>query len=209
MTPNPTVLKSLNDEVMNAQLTDGTPVTIRTIQPSDLALMRGGIGQLSSRSRYFRFFSHQPVPPDSVIQKLVDVDGYNHFAWGALLTNCPNDTPIGAVHVFRDGARWDTGELSFAIVDAYHGLGLARMLMAVLLIYCRVAQIRWLDAHVLFENKAAANLVRTLGAKRSSTPAAVSDYELDVGLALETLRARGKNKTVQAIFKQLAEYSKS
>lgn len=209
MTPDTMILKSLSEEVIDTQLTDGTLVTLRTIHPSDLALMREGIRQLSPQSRYLRFFSRQPVPTDTVIQKLVDADGYNHIGWGALLTNSQNDTPIGAVHVFRDGAQSSSGEVSFAIVDAYHGLGLARKLMAVLLTNCRVAQIQSLDVHVLSENRAAANLVRTLGARRSTTPAAVSDYELDVDLALENLRAQSGNTGLLAIFKRLAQYSSS
>lgn len=206
MTLRSTALERLAAAVMNVQLTNGTAVTIRTIHPTDLALMREGIGQLSSFSRYFRFFSRQPVPTDSVIQKLVDVDGYNHIAWGALLTNSPNDTAIGAVHVFRDGPHANTGELSFAIVDAYHGLGMVRILMAALLTHCRVAQIETLAVHVLSENRAAANLIRTLGAKRSSTPAAVFDYELDVDVALENLRAQAGNTGLQAALKRLDKY---
>jgi GNAT superfamily N-acetyltransferase len=209
MTADTIVLTSLSQEVIDTQLTDGTLVTLRTIQPSDLALMREGIRQLSPHSRYLRFFSHQPVPTDTVIQKLVDADGYNHIGWGALLTNSQNDTPIGAVHVFRDGAQSSSGEVSFAIVDAFHGLGLARILMAVLLINCRVAQIQSLDVHVLSENRAAANLVRTLGARQSTTPATVSDYELDVDVALDNLRAQVGNTGLQAIFKRFAQYSSS
>jgi GNAT superfamily N-acetyltransferase len=206
MTPDTIILKLLSQEVIDTQLTDGTLVTLRTIQPSDLALMREGIRQLSPHSRYLRFFSCQPVPTDTVIQKLVDADGYNHIGWGALLTNSPNDTPVGAVHVFRDGAESSSGEVSFAIVDAYHGLGLARILMAVLLINCRMAQIQSLDVHVLSENRAAANLMRTLGARRSTTPATVSDYKLNVDLALNNLRAQVENAGLQGVLKRLAQY---
>jgi hypothetical protein len=201
-------LECFTGEVIHTRLNNGAPVCIRAIQMGDATLMREGIGQLSAHSRYLRFFSRQTVPTDSVIQKLVDVDGDNHLAWGALLTGHSQTSAIGAVHVFRSGAQSNTGELSFAFGDAYHGLGLARLLMAVLLINCAVAQIETLEVHILYENKAAANFARMLGAKRSNSPAAVSDYKLDVDVALQNLVSQTENKGLQAVVEQLSKYFK-
>lgn len=207
MTSQAIMLQSLTGQVIQAELSDGMPIIVRAIQPTDEALMREGIAQLSPQSRYLRFFSGRPVPVDSVIQKLVNADGYDHIAWGALLARDPDHPAIGAVHAFRDSAHASSGEVSFAIIDAYHGLGLARMLMAVLLIHCRLAQMEKLDVHMLAENRPAAKLVGMLGGQRSNLPSAVSEYAVDVDLALRNLRAQTENHSLQDVFRRLVAYS--
>jgi hypothetical protein len=168
--------------------------------------MREGIAQLSSRSRYLRFFSGQPMPSDPVMHRLLDVDGHRHIAWGAILTGDAEHPAIGAVHAIRGGEHSRTGEFSVAIVDAFHGLGLARMLTAVLLINCRLEQIVALEVQILTENRAAGNLVRSLGGQRCATASGVSEYMLDTAQALDSLRGQSDNAGLQRVFEQLAGY---
>lgn len=168
--------------------------------------MRQGIAELSSRSRYLRFFSGQTMPPDSVVERLVDVDGHRHLAWGAILTGGSDNPAIGAVHVFRSDPQGRAGEFSVAIVDAYQGLGLARILTAVILIHCKVERITCLDVHVLYENQAASNLVRSLGAENRRTDAAVSEYTLEVDTGLAKLRCQANEAGLAEVFRQLERY---
>jgi ribosomal protein S18 acetylase RimI-like enzyme len=194
------------DEIIHTRLNNGERVCVRTIRPSDEERMRSGIAELSSRSRYLRFFSGQSMPPDPVIDRLVDVDGHRHLAWGAILTNDSSNPAIGAVHVFRSDRKGPAGEFSVAIVDAYHGLGLARILTAVILINCTVEQIACLDVHVLHENRAAGNLVRSLGGEHRQTIATVSEYTLDVSTGLDILRHQTSQRGLTEVFRQLARY---
>jgi RimJ/RimL family protein N-acetyltransferase len=198
--------RSIADEVIHSWLADGRDICIRTVRPSDEARMRNGIEQLSSRSRYMRFFSGQPMPSEPVLHRLLDVDGHRHIAWGAILTGSPDHPAIGAVHAIRADAHNGTGEFSVAIVDAFHGLGLARMLTAVLLINCRLEKIAALEVQILTENRAAGNLVRSLGGQRCTTASGVSEYLLDTDDALGSLQAQTDHRGVQQIFRQLAAY---
>jgi RimJ/RimL family protein N-acetyltransferase len=196
----------MDDEIIRTQLSDGTDIYVRTIRPTDEERMRKGIEQLSAHSRYLRFFSTQPVPSDVVIEKLVEADGHRHIAWGAMLASGSEHPAIGAVHVFRNSENGRTGEFAVAIVDAYHGLGLARILTAVLLVNCRLENIATLDVQILSENKAAVSLVRSLGGKRSRSQHSISDYVLETDPALATLRSHADNKGLQDVFAQLAHY---
>ena len=88
--------RRIEDVVIHSRLNDGTAVCLRTITPDDGPLIRDGVARLSAESRYLRFFSPASSLPDAVIDRLVDVDGYDHIAWGAICSSCPDRPAIGA-----------------------------------------------------------------------------------------------------------------
>jgi RimJ/RimL family protein N-acetyltransferase len=188
---------------VHSVLSDGTAVCLRTITPDDEPLLRKGIATLSAEARYLRFFSPAPMPPDSVVEQLVDVDGHDHIAWGALCTDCEGTPAIGAVHAVRhkDGGR--IGEYSVAVLDAFHGKGLARMMTAALLIQCLAEGLTELEVDTLSENRAAARLMRSLGAVWAGEGSGVAEYRLDVAAALAALRADREAQGVQDVFRAL------
>lgn len=194
------------DKIIHTRLADGTSVCIRSIRATDEARMREGIEQLSTHSRYLRFFSVQPMPSDAVIERLVAADGHHHIAWGAIATDDEDHPAIGAVHAMRDGPHGSSAEFSVGVIDEYHGLGLARMLIAVLLVNCRHENIASLDVQILSENKAAANLVRYLGAERCKAEFSVTEYSLDIETALAKLRREGDVPGLRDVFAALDDY---
>ncbi|MEM7687502.1 MAG: hypothetical protein AAF291_00640 [Pseudomonadota bacterium] len=66
--------------IIETILNDGAPICIRRVRPDDEHRLRDGIARRSEQSRYFRFFSGMKIPPSAVIDRLVDVDGYDHIA---------------------------------------------------------------------------------------------------------------------------------
>ena len=194
------------DEIVHSRLEDGSKVCIRSIRPTDELRMRQGIEQLSNESRYLRFFSPQRMPSRAVIERLIDADGHRHIAWGAIHSGNHAHPAIGAVHAVRDPDDSDSAEFSVAIVDAFHGLGLARMLIAVLLVNCRLEDIETLDVQVLSENRAARRLVTWLGAERCKSEFSVTHYVLDTGTALERLKAEDSTQGLRDVFAALAKY---
>ena len=181
--------QSIDEIVVHTRLEDGRKVCLRAIRPNDEERMRRGIALLSNESRYLRFFSGAPALPDPVVARLVAVDGHRHLAWGAILTDDPAHPAIGAVHAIRDTTNSDRAEFAVGILDAYHGLGLARMLTAVLLIHCRREGIASIDVQILTENDAAAGLVLSLGGVRCGATQGISEFVLDIAQALSSLRA--------------------
>ncbi|QUL39452.1 GNAT family N-acetyltransferase [Erythrobacter sp. JK5] len=173
---------------------------IRAVRQDDEQRLREGIEQLSKRSRYLRFFSGMKTPPQNVLDKLVNVDGHDHIAWGALRSDVSEKPAIGIVHAFRDDDDPLTAEFSVGVLDAYHGLGLARLLTAVLLLDCRREGYREFSVHILAENKAALGLARSLGAVPQAREGNVTELEIDVEHAIATLRAEREVPGLTAIF---------
>lgn len=188
---------------VHSALNDGTAVVLRTIRPDDAPLIRDGIAKLSAESRYLRFFSAAPVLPDAVVHRLAEVDGHDHLAWGAICSDCPDRPPIGAVHAVRYRHDGPAGEFSVAVLDDFQGLGLARMMTAALLFQCRAEGLATLDVHMLCENDAARNLVKSMGAQWTSESAGVAEYRLDVAGAIAALRAETNAIGVQDVFRTL------
>ncbi|KTE17316.1 GNAT family N-acetyltransferase [Sphingopyxis sp. H115] len=197
----------LGDIAVHSALNDGTQVCLRTITPDDEALLRDGIAKLSSESRYLRFFSPAPMLPDAVIERLVDVDGHDHIAWGAICSECPGWPAIGAVHAVRNrgGPNGESrvGEYSVAVLDAFHGKGLARMMTAALFVQCLAEGLTELDVHTLSENRAAIALVHALDARWKGESAGVAEYAVDVAAALTALRADPAQRGVRDVLAQL------
>lgn len=197
---------AIEQVIVHTRLESAGRVCIRAVRPDDEPRMRSGIEALSQQSRYLRFFSAAPVPPDRVIERLVAVDGHRHLAWGAILTDHSDHPAIAAVHAIRNSDRDPRADFAVGIVDAYHGQGLARMLTAVLLIHCRIEGIATMDAQVLAENQAAINLLRSLGAKRCGSAEGVSDYVLDIAQALAVLRAAADPPGLAEVFAAFSDF---
>lgn len=194
---------SIDAIAVHSVLNNGIAVCLRTITADDEQLLRDGIAKLSAESRYLRFFSPVPVLPDSVIERLVDVDGHDHIAWGAICTECEGQPAIGAVHAVRYQGGGGVGEFSIAVVDEFHGQGLARMMTAALLIHCLAEGLTVLDIHILSENAAAKRLIKSLDAVWTSESAGVAEYRLDVAAGLAALRADVDAPGVQDVLRAM------
>ena len=192
---------------ITTQLNDGTPVCIRRVRKDDEQRLRNGIAQLSPQSRYLRFFSGMREAPPQVIEALITVDGHDHIAWGALRSDLPDTPALGVVHAFREEDDPDTAEFSVAVLDEYHGRGLARLLTAVLLLDCRREGLEHLSVNILPENRPALTLVRSLGAEgrclgSKGQGGGVSQLDITIADALATLRAESDVPGLAAVFAQ-------
>lgn len=196
----------IDDIIVHTRLEDGRRVCIRAVHPGDKPRLRQGIERLSQQSRYLRFFSAAPAPPDHVIDRLVKVDGHRHLAWGAILSDDPDSTAIGVVHAIRDNEDDPRAEFAIGVLDAFHGLGLARMLTAVLLVHCRCEAIAVLDAQILAENTAAIGFIRSLGAQRRTGEAGVANFALDTATALNAMRGSSDPAGLAAVFDAFRDY---
>jgi len=187
---------------IHTALNDGTPVCIRRVNRADEARLKQGIAQLSPQSRYLRFFSGMREAPPHVLRALVTTDGHDHLAWGALRSDLPETPALGVVHAFRDSDDPDAAEFSVAVVDEYHGKGLARLLTAVLLLDCAREGFDRFTVHILPENRPALALARSLGAAGVGYAGGVSELAIDIAEALAALRAERDVPGLAAVFAQ-------
>lgn len=190
---------------IHTHLNDGTPVCIRRVRRADEARLKEGIARLSPQSRYLRFFSGMREAPPQVVRVLASPDGHDHLAWGALRSDLPDTPALGVVHAFRDKDDPDAAEFSVAVVDDYHGRGLARLLTAVLLMDCAREGFERFTVHVLPENRPALALARSLGAEGVGYDGGVSVMEIDIAAALAALRAEADVPGLAAVFDQFGD----
>lgn len=169
----------MNDRVIHTKLENGTRICIRPITANDEDRLRDGIAELSDRSRYLRFFTNLKRVPETIIHRLADADGEHHIAWGAIDFDKDDKPAIGAVHAMRDGHE-AKADLAIGILDDYHAMGIARMLLTALVFDCARQGITTLVADTLAENKKAIGLFRSLGAKSISEPGPVARFQLDI-----------------------------
>lgn len=191
--------------IINTALNDGTPICIRRVRPDDEQRLKQGIANLSKRSRYLRFFSGMKTAPQHVIDRLLDVDGHKHIAWGALQTNLDDSPPLGIVHAFRDDDDPANAEFSVAVVDEYHGRGLGTLLTAVLLLDCHREGLRELTVHILAENEPARSFSRSLGGERQGQEGSVTQFEIKISDAIDTLRATQDLPGLGEIFERFSK----
>ncbi|MGL5839537.1 MAG: GNAT family N-acetyltransferase [Sphingorhabdus sp.] len=186
--------------IIETQLANGTPVCLRTIRPSDEDRLREGIRAMSDQSRYQRFFTAFHDPPPAVVRRLSAVDGHDHIGWGAIRSDTEKPLPIGAAHAIRSIDDPKKGELAVALLDDYHGQGLARMLIALVLFDCIEEDMPTLEMEVMATNSAAVRLVQALGARRVDNLDIVDRYILDAASTLERVRSSNPTRALQDIF---------
>ncbi|UYH56193.1 GNAT family N-acetyltransferase [Qipengyuania sp. SS22] len=179
---------SCGEASIHTRLEDGRMICIRTVTPKDEDRLRAGIARMSPRSRYLRFFSGGASPPDWVIERLLDADGVLHLAWGALDLSDPDHPAMGVVHAMRPDKGDAVAEFSVGVVDAYHGLGIGRLLTATLLLDAAGGQLEAFRAHVLSENDAARSFIKRLGGQHVAQDGPQAEYRVEVAPALERLR---------------------
>lgn len=189
---------------IETQLSDGRAVCLRTIRASDEARIREGIVEMSDRSRYLRFFSAFREPPESIVKRLSAVDGHDHIGWGAILLDGHNYPPIAAVHAIRLQEKPQQAELAIAVLDEYQGVGLARALIAAVLINCMDEDLTTLEMQVLSENSAATALISSLGAKRKPALDSVTHFVLDISEAVDVMQKKLQPKSVADVFQAFA-----
>ncbi|MEQ9661050.1 MAG: GNAT family N-acetyltransferase [Parasphingopyxis sp.] len=191
---------TLRPKTIETHLADGAPVCLRPVRPSDEEAIEQGIRDLSDRSRYLRFFSSFRSAPPSVVERLSAADGFDHIAWGAVMTGLDGEPPVAAGHAIRDVERPDTADLAIAVLDDFHHRGIARLLIAALGLDCRHAALTQLRFEVLHENKPAIALVKSLGARAEGTVGVVMTYSLDIAEMLDRLKAMPEPPGLEAVF---------
>jgi acetyltransferase len=141
---------------------DGTELTVRPIRADDLPLEADFVRHLSSESRYERFMVTVGELSARKLEYLTDVDQLRHVALVATTAQDGRETIVGVVRYIVDPAG--TGcEFAVAIDDAWHGTGLAGILMQALIDIARARGLRTMEGFVLAANAPMLRFARQLG----------------------------------------------
>ena len=145
-------------------LSDGTRVRVRPIRPEDKALLVGGLGRLSPDTVYRRFLGAKSRFSTGELRYLTEVDGRDHIALVAVEDSDP-DTLIAVARCIRLGEHGTTAEIAIVVADRWQGLGLGRLLLAILAARAREQGIRGFSAVLLADNRPAHRLLRTVAGR--------------------------------------------
>lgn len=146
-----------------ARLRDGRMVLLREIRAQDEDELREAFHRLSADSRYARFMIPLREPSPAMLAAATRPDPERDLALVAVSGEGGPDQDIVAGARYVGAAGSDTCEFAVTVVDDWHGLGLARRLMEVLIAHARARGLRCMEGYVLAANTPMRRLAGRLG----------------------------------------------
>jgi len=135
----------------------GKIVTVRPLANGDTGTVASLFDRLSPVSRERRYHAAKPRLTPNELAQLAEVGPESHV----LVAHVDGDPlPAGMARLVRDASDRAAGELAFEVADRYHGRGIGKLLVEMLLADARAAGIRRVDAWVQTSNGPALGLLR-------------------------------------------------
>ena len=151
--------REVDVDPVDVDLRDGRRVTIRTIEERDRDMLQEAIRALSVESRYSRFFSPLRQLTPELLERATHPEPRRELQLVAVV----GETQIvGGARYVALQASGDC-EFAVAIVDEWHGLGLARRLLEMLIDRARASGFQRMEGHVLATNVGMLSLAKRLG----------------------------------------------
>jgi RimJ/RimL family protein N-acetyltransferase len=149
-------------EPVDLELRDGRHVTVRTIREEDADKLQEAIRSLSIESSYYRFFSPLRQLPAQLLERATHPEPGRELQLIAVVGAGAQEKIIGGA---RYAALPQDGDCEFAvaIIDGWHGLGLARRLLEMLIDLARAGGFRRMEGYVLASNARMLSLAKRLG----------------------------------------------
>ena len=154
---------------VDVQLRDGRRVRLRAICEQDGEKLQDAIRALSVQSSYYRFFSPLPKLPTKLLERATRPEPERELQLVAVIGEGADEKIIAGA---RYAAIPDSRDCEFAVavVDAWHGLGLARSLLEVLMAEARLRGFERMEGSVLSTNRRMLTFVQRLGFTEMASP---------------------------------------
>lgn len=151
---------------------NGIAVAIRPMRADDSPLEADFVRHLSRDARYERFMLTLNELSEAKLKYLTDVDQVRHVALVATVDRGGRQALVGVVRYIVDPAG--TGcEFAIAVDDAWHGSGLAGILMHDLMDIARSRGLATMEGIVLATNSRMLRFTRQLGFRQEHDPEAL------------------------------------
>jgi len=147
---------------MLRELSDGTRVAIRPVEPGDKPRLEAAIARLSSESIRRRFLAAKPSLSAAELRYLTEIDGFNHIALVAVLQH-DRERIVGVARCVRLEPGAETAEFAIVVGDALQGKGLGTTLASALADAACAVGIRRFAATVLADNSAVQHMMEGFG----------------------------------------------
>jgi len=165
---------SLNATRAPLLLSDGTPLRVRAIRPSDKEALAREFARLSPESRRRRFFAPKRELSEAELRRLTEIDHHSHEALVAIEMESGR-----GIAVARYAAEATRGEFAITVADDWQGRGVGSALARRLLMRAREEGVTVLEATALVDNHAALALLRRLGFRVCSLGGGTVDLRLE------------------------------
>jgi GNAT superfamily N-acetyltransferase len=151
---------------MRIELSDGTEVVIRPIEPSDKAMLAAGLTRLSETTIQKRFLGPKPKLTRSELRYLTEVDGVAHHALVAVVPEW-DDVIVAVARSVRLAGHPEDAEAAIVVCDDLQGKGLGKVLARMLADHARANGVRRIHATMLSQNPPALALMRVIAERLS------------------------------------------
>ena len=144
------------------RLRDGREVTVRAVCDEDKAAFSEAFQRLSADARYSRFMAPMRELPSALLETAIHPRGERDLALVAVVSEGAAQSIVGGARYVANPAGEDC-EFAVTLADDWHGLGLARQLMELLIAAARERSLRSMEGYILTSNAAMRGLARRLG----------------------------------------------
>jgi GNAT superfamily N-acetyltransferase len=146
---------------MLVELSDGTQVYVRPIQPSDKAMLAAGLTRLSEQSIQRRFLGPKPRFTKGELRYLTEVDGVDHHALVAVVPAW-DGVIVAVARSVRLVGDPEAAEAAIVVCDDLQGKGLGKTLARMLADHARHTGVRRIHATMLSQNPPAIALMQVI-----------------------------------------------
>jgi RimJ/RimL family protein N-acetyltransferase len=164
------------------ELSDGTRLRIRPVEPADKPRLEAALARLSRESIRRRFLAAKPSLSAAELRYLTEVDGSQHIALVAVLDKDP-DRIAGVARCVRTDPGGEQAEFAIVVGDELQGRGLGSALAVALAARARAAGIRRFVATTLADNEAVMHLIEGFATRSEHhiRPGGVREIVADLG----------------------------
>lgn len=192
-------------ESFEFRLDDGCRALVRHLRPEDAPRLRDGFQQLGKLARRRRFHEDVDELSDEQIAKLVEVDQKDHFAWGALDLNKPDEPGIGVARYRRLQQEPSAADVRITIMDHYMGRGAGVLLHAAIHRAAAANGIRTLYFDVLADNQRFLTHLQALGGEYVGRVVNITRMRLPVySRAISVPHHRPNNRRFAQVMRRLS-----
>lgn len=151
---------------LRATLKNGLEVTIRALRPDDRERMAAAFRGLDRESIYTRFFSYRELT-EAGLDRAMRFDPEREVVLVVTMNAGGVETVIGGGRYIAGEGEPRSAEIAFTVEEDYHGLGIARRLLASLAEIARDKGYGTFEAEVLKKNKAMLGVFERSGLEMS------------------------------------------
>ena len=151
-------------------------VEVRPIRAEDAQAEVDLLKNMSKESKYMRFMHVVNEITPEMLSRFTKLDYDREMAFGAFLQKKKKEKLIG-VSRYSINPDKHSCEFAIAIADKYHGMGLAKQLMLVLIEHIKDRDLKVIEGTVLKNNTSMDKLMTSLGFTKHPSP---DDYDINI-----------------------------